>query len=215
MYIVKSPKVLYFLFPVFFEPTDMRRAHIPFELPRTLTQQIKFISPNIYELKAIAKALHCEQDFWSDSNFEDVDHRHQLLADLHRIGGFVGNHIENVIVTLGALGVLIVRRHGVQKCFYSGTAPATYVDSVTKANHQARFYAAQKIGKIVNVSGAGDSFNSGFIAAMIRGHTEPTCVSVGFEAAKSALQSQGAVPKTYFDFEHSCWSKTAHYMDIE
>lgn len=192
----------------------MRRAHIPFDLPRTLTRQIKFISPNIYELNAIAKALQCEEALWSDSNFEDVDHRHQLLADLHRIGGFVNNHIENVIVTLGALGVLIVRRHGVQKCFYSGTAPAKYIND-TKGNNLARFYAAQKIDKIVNVSGAGDSFNSGFIAAMIRGHAEPVCVSVGFEAAKSALQSQGAVPKTYFDLEHSCWSKAASYMDIK
>lgn len=196
----------------------MRRAHIPFELPRTLTRQIKFISPNIYELKAIAKALQCEQDFWSDTNFEDIDHRHQLLKDLHRVGGFVSNHIENVIITLGALGVIIVRRDGAQKCFYSGTAPATYINDTdfrTNGHHQGRFYAAQKIEKIVNVSGAGDSFNSGFIAAMIRGHPEPVCVSVGFEAAKSALQSQGAVPKTYFDFEHYCWSKAAHYTDIK
>lgn len=196
----------------------MRRAHIPFELPRTLTRQIKFISPNIYELKAIAKALRCEHDFWSDTNLEDVDHGHQLLSDLHRIGGFVSNHIENVIVTLGALGVLIIRRHGAQKCFYSGTAPAKYTNDtkfVANGQHQARYYAAQKIDKIVNVSGAGDSFNSGFIAAMIRGNAEPVCVSVGFEAAKSALRSQGAVPKAFFDFEHTCWRKAAHFTDIK
>lgn len=196
----------------------MRRAHIPFSLPLKLTRQIKFISPNIYELKAIAKALKCEDDFWSASNFEDIDHRHQLLTDIHRIGGFVSNHIENVFVTLGSLGVVIVRRHGAEKCFFSGTAPAIFANDtslVSKGHHQARYYAAQKIGKIVNVSGAGDSFCSGFIAAMIRGHAEPVCVSVGFEAAKSALQSQGAVPKTYFDFEHSCWSKAAQYTDIK
>lgn len=194
----------------------MRCAHIPFSLPRQLTQQIKFASPNIHELRSIAIALNYpaeNQSFWDDNYLLDptVD-QSELLKTITQAATFVSEHIDNVVVTLGPLGVLIVGRRSNANCrLYSPTG--AYVSERGQTT-SARFYAARKFNRIVNVSGAGDSFTSGFIAAMIRGNTEGVCVSVGFEAAGSALMSRGAVPDRYFDVQHSCWKSSASFECI-
>lgn len=206
---------------VFFEPTDMRRAHIPFQLPRDLTAAIKFISPNVYELRAIANALGyahknhkhhpssgIDNIFDSTSNLEAVENVDQLLVTLCDMAHFIGDHIDNVIVTLGSLGVLIYRpRATVDTLFYDIINGGKYIagNRPVDGSNACRYYATEKIGKIKNVSGAGDSFTSGFITAAIQGRCERVCIAVGFEAAKSALNATGAVPKRYFDESHSCW----------
>lgn len=192
----------------------MRRAHIPFSLPRQLTKQIKFASPNIHELRSIAIALDYpvdSQSLWDDKHLLDptVDLSH-LLSSIKDVAYFVNDHIDNVIVTLGSLGVLIASRSpSNEHCFYATSG--AYLTGRGETTPSARFYAARKFNRIVNVSGAGDSFSSGFIAAMIHGKVEGVCVSVGFEAAGSALMSRGAVPDRYFDVQHSCWNTSAAF----
>lgn len=194
----------------------MRRAHIPFALPTHLLKQIKFCSPNIYELQAIARALQYNSNHTSDLNL-NVDDRAALLQELKEIGSFVNQHIENVIITLGSLGVLVVRRQQQLPTNSIFDKNFNYIEHQTQGPQQqaaARFYPTNAINKIANVSGAGDSFNCGFITAMINGRPEVKCISVGFEAAKIALMSPGAVAEKYFDFEHSCWTKAATFVDI-
>lgn len=191
----------------------MRCAHIPFSLPRQLTQQIKFASPNIHELRSIAIALDYPADsppFWDDHQLLDptID-QSNLLQTIKQVATFVSDHIDNVIVTLGPLGVLIANRCPNPERRYYG--PSVAYSTARGETVSARFYAARKFNRIVNVSGAGDSFTSGFIASMIRGNAEGVCVSVGFEAAGSALMSRGAVPDRYFDVQHSCWKSSASY----
>lgn len=77
-----------------------------------------------------------------------------------------------------------------------------------------RFYEVNPVTDVVNVSGAGDSFNVGFICAMIRGYNEEICVSVGFESARAALRSSGAVPTEYFKSNHPCWTRAANNRNI-
>lgn len=77
-----------------------------------------------------------------------------------------------------------------------------------------RHYPTKEITTVVNVSGAGDCFTSGFISALVSGESEEVCVSVGFAAAQLALQSQAAVPKNIVDKSHKSWQSRALYNTI-
>lgn len=181
----------------------MRKAHIPFELPAKLIQQIKFISPNIHELNVIAKTMRYEGNY-PDTSMDNCFDK-ETFGDLKKITEFVNEKIENVIVTLGPVGILIARANNPVTSIYDRNG--RYVSSSSKG--QLHFYETKRIKDIVNVSGAGDSFASGFIAAMIQGFPENVCVSVGFEASKCALMSSSPVPSEYFDRNHSCWNNGA------
>lgn len=210
---ILNSKIIFvnFSFPAFFEPTDMRKAMVPFELPKHLTKQIKFISPNIHELNAIAKCLHYAYDYpitSLDNNFSDE----KFFNDLQKITAFVNETIENVIVTLGPIGIMIARKNDSLSAMYDRRG--RYMSEAKSNKSQLRLYETKKIENIVNVSGAGDSFASGFIVSMIQGLAENVCVSVGFEASKCALMSSSPVPSKYFDSNHSCWLNGAVSMNF-
>lgn len=159
----------------------MRKAHKPFELPKHLTQHIKFISPNIHELNVIADRLNYADDYPAtslDTNLIDK----LFFKDLKKITGFVNEHIENVIVTLGPIGILMARKNDSKSALY--VRHGKYIPVTNSNKSQFRLYETQKIQDIVNVSGAGDSFASGFIVSMIKGLSEDICVSVGFEGKR-------------------------------
>lgn len=180
----------------------MRKAHIPFDLPTNLVKQIKFISPNIHELNVIAKCLQYDDDFPTTSSDSDLSDG-KLLNDLKNVTAFVNEKIENVIVTLGPIGILIARKNDSNSAIYD--RGGRYVSEGSSNKSQLHFYETKRIKEIVNVSGAGDSFASGFVVSMIRGLPEDVCVSVGFEASKCALMSSSPVPSKYFDRNHTCW----------
>lgn len=180
----------------------MRKAHKPFDFPKSLTKHIKFISPNIHELNVIANSLHYADDYpitSLDKNLNDD----KFLKDLKKLTEFVNEHIENVIVTLGDIGIMMVRKNDSKNVFYD--RHGRYIPAAKCNKSQFRLYETQKINDIVNVSGAGDSFASGFIVSMVKGLDEDVCVSVGFEASKCALMSSSPVPSKYFDSNHPCW----------
>ncbi|CAG9823377.1 unnamed protein product [Phaedon cochleariae] len=115
------------------------------------------------------------------------------------------NFIDNILVTLGSDGLLIARR---------GSATDNFQENLQLSSEHVRHYPIEEIHDLVNVSGAGDCFSSGFIAAAISGMPEEVCVSVGFAAAKLALQCQAAVPIEMFDKGHECWKTPAKYQTI-
>lgn len=188
----------------------MRIAGKPFSLPSELIGQIKFISPNIFELIEIAKTLNCPTTIPDGIEPENLllSHAHQLKE----LSAEVNNHVDNILITLGAKGMLLVRKQDSQSVFLD--TDDKYVGSEENAKSYWRLYSAKPIDNVVNVSGAGDSFNSGFITAMIRGKSEPICVAVGFQSAVTALRSQAAVPDKYFSDDHSCWMKEAEFNDF-
>lgn len=170
----------------------MRRAHLPFSLPRSLTAQIKYASPNVHELHAIAAAFGVDSALPSST---DVGRIAAIAASVQR-------HIDTVLVTMGSLGVLVASSNNDDPQQAAGCAVV-------------RFYAAPTIATIVNVSGAGDSFASGFVAAQIAGRPEAVCVSVGFASAAAALQSRGAVAERYDAVGAACdWTIAAHFETI-
>lgn len=189
----------------------MRKAHLPFELPSNLTNQIKFISPNIYELNVIAKCFNYAGDYPSTSLDNDLNDE-KYCEDLKKIATFVNEKIENVIVTLGPIGVMIARKKHSPSAIFN--RHGGYIRNAENNRTRLRFYATKRIQEIVNVSGAGDSFASGFVVSMIQGMAEDVCVSVGFEASKCALMSSSPVPGSYFDSRHMCWSNGADWRSL-
>ncbi|XP_050068890.1 uncharacterized protein LOC126557228 [Anopheles maculipalpis] len=195
--------------PVFFEPTDMRIAERPFvsgtnAKKSTLAKRaIKFISPNIHELSQIAQALHYPGPIPTKSMSEYATVT-ELLEDVKPLGMFVNRTIDHVLVTLGHYGVAVFRRTPPTVPFFIG-ATHQYKRVPDDAEPEGRFYPGRKLDRIVNVSGAGDSFTSGFIVAALAGCTEPVCVNVALEAAGCALQVRGAVADQYFNRKAPCW----------
>ncbi|XP_053692878.1 uncharacterized protein LOC128741242 [Sabethes cyaneus] len=187
----------------------MRIASRPFQLSPTSFKVIRFITPNLYELRDIAKTLGYSGTI-RKVEVENVADPRKLLEEVHELATFVTRYVDNVIVTLGSHGVAIIRRTSEKKPFFDRKGHYLKPASATEdGTFQSRFYRARPLQQIVNVSGAGDSFCSGFIAAMLDGQPESVCVNVGFEAACCALGSKGAVAERYFDREHSCWQATS------
>lgn len=193
----------------------MRIADKPFSLPLDLVRQIKFMSPNVYELDAIAQhyhsssllestELHIDQLFRDDPDF---------LVKVNAAAAAVAKYVDCILVTLGANGVLLVRKETGESRFFNAASAYLKPPAHTR-RMQSRFYRVQPVSNVVNVSGAGDSFTAGFLAAMIRAKPEEVCVSVGRESAKAALRSHSAVPAKYFASNHLCWTHTAEFTTV-
>lgn len=205
----------WFFLTAFYEPTDMRKAHKPFSLPLDLVRQIKFISPNVCELDAIAKDCHAPRLL--DSTAVNIDHlfrdNQDFLGQINAAAVAVTDLVDCVLVTLGANGVLVVRKDTGQSRFFDDAG--SYVEPSSAASGvQSKFYTVEPVSNVVNVSGAGDSFTTGFLAAMIRAKSEETCVAVGRECAKAALRSHSAVPANYFASNHHCWNEQAEFISV-
>lgn len=204
-----------FVFSAFYEPTDMHIATKPFNLPKDLVKQIKFISPNIHELNKIATHSGC--DSLLDDDEIDIEKAFgedpQFMKKIQKACKEVSKDIDNIIVTLGSVGVLVTRKNAMG-CSRFFDEKFQYINAPDEMHAQHRFYSAKKLTNIVNVSGAGDSFNVGFITAMINGTSENICISIGMEGAKVALNSKSAVPEKYFGRDHPCWLQPATYKTI-
>ena len=83
----------------------------------------------------------------------------ELLADVKPLGLFVNETIDHVLVTLGHHGVAVFRRTAATVPFFNPSHQ--YAPVPEGGGGSGRFYPAPKLARIVNVSGAGDSFTSG------------------------------------------------------
>jgi pseudouridylate synthase / pseudouridine kinase len=172
-----------FLLSVFFEPTDLKFAGKPFQFPEQLYSAIHYVSPNIYELRTIVSQMGLSYNEQNPSTMtKDV-----LLSHSKELSEIVCSKIRKCIVTLGDSGALI---------------------STKSAHH---YYAVKPITKLVNVSGAGDSFVSGYITAMLKEYPENICVALGFKAANRALMAKSPVPDQYFQ----CFNETVRQCLLE
>lgn len=191
----------------------MRIAVKPFKLPFDLIHQIKFISPNIYELSAIAEYFGCKSLIKTNEDIENVLFEPDLIQIIKEASAEITKHVGTCnVITLGSNGVLLSRK-STPECSSFFTTKSNYI-AIDQTDIQHRLYKVQKIKNIINVSGAGDSFNSGFITAMINGLREDICISVGVESARIAIKSIGPVPDAYFNKDHKCWHIPASHLII-
>lgn len=134
----------------------------------------------------MAQVLEPSQKTYVDSQCEFTE-----IAKLYPV---VSHAIEFMIITMGSKGVITLKNKG-QKDI-------------------ARFYPTKPIGKVENVSGAGDCFASGFIHGMLSGLQEAQCMFLGFEAAKMSLLCRNTVPSN-LDKINSSVFKNAKYELIK
>lgn len=179
----------------------MSIAGKPYELERKCYEQIKFISPNVAELRKIAETLNVR---------DDGDGKRNVFTEISELCDKLQEHIDTIIVTAGSLGVFIHRARDSEGAFFTNNL--TYIGGGAAGLKSCRYYPGKAIDKIVNASGAGDAFCAGFITGMLKHKPEGICVSVGFEAAIAALMSERAVPKTFFDMENQCWKASAKFQ---
>uniref|UniRef100_A0A1B6M7Z3 Carbohydrate kinase PfkB domain-containing protein n=1 Tax=Graphocephala atropunctata TaxID=36148 RepID=A0A1B6M7Z3_9HEMI len=157
--------------PVIFEPTDVKKAAVPFQFE--LWKYLRLITPNIKELWEIATAIGL------DVGIAPEDTSSTSIEEIASMATPLAEHIQTVIVTLGARGVLMVGR-------LEPSAPVT-----------ARYYASTRLDQVTSVSGAGDCLAAGVVSGLLAGMDEPRCVSAGLAAAHDSLQCYSAVPPQF------------------
>lgn len=158
---------------------------------------LKYISPNLNELRFIVKTL----------GFSIPKEPHNIIREACELGRVVANYVDTIFITLGVMGLIIIRKA-------SAGDPLFLNNEDKNSDVQIRHYPTAEMMKLVNVSGAGDCMASGLIYAMLSGKPENICVSVGFAAAKMALQTPSAVPKVLFDKSHESWQQEAACIQL-
>lgn len=182
--------------PVFYEPTDPRKSEKIFKAKNY--SAIKFMTPNLAELRNIAKHFGISATPCADHVSESAEIC-ELLSDKLDL---------TFIVTLGPLGVLIASRREANQFYFNNNK---FIDSDRQGKLLKRHYRTKKLQDIVNVNGAGDCWASGFIAAILDGLSEEQAVDIGFKASLKALYSQGAVPQEMFSIKSIDLSNKAKY----
>lgn len=151
------------------------------------------MSPNLLELKEIANFLGASS---TTSNCETVQEAAFTARQLIK-------YVDNIIVTMGSAGLLVVRRNG--------AAEPLLMNNSKYGEINVRHYSAPDVIDLVNVSGAGDCLVAGLITSMLRGYSEEKSVAIGLAAARAALRSLSAVPQNFNDID---WEKPAYYTTI-
>ncbi|XP_045028924.1 uncharacterized protein LOC116921268 isoform X2 [Daphnia magna] len=172
--------------PVWYEPTDTKKAAKPFTIVGCRSA-IAYTSPNLSELKKIVETiqpgLSCKNDLNLNQTIEEIqDPLTKLCIPLL-------DTAQCIMVTLGKLGMMIVRRGA--KADRLPVAPWQHQpnDEIT-----ATYYSAPTVDHIVSVSGAGDCLAAGFITGIINGWEQDKCAAFGLQAAACSLRHSPAVP---------------------
>ncbi|XP_075158010.1 uncharacterized protein LOC142231280 [Haematobia irritans] len=202
--------------PVFFEPTDLRISGKPFRnLSRTLTQQIRIVTPNYAELENLLEAA-CPE-FKHPKIRPDFGNTEKLLKSVKCMLIYIGHMFDCIVVTLGQHGVVLCLNSSIDPYQCSMFKKHRYiVDTSQPAESNKRiifFPTPYVIKNVVNVSGAGDSFAGGFISGLLKEYTITQSLALGFMAASKALQTASAVPREYFEPGYDKQSQWLKRMD--
>ncbi|KAM9029833.1 uncharacterized protein PRD47_000771 isoform 3-T4 [Ara ararauna] len=97
------------------------------------------------------------------------------------------SHLQCVVVTLGALGILLCGKSLGGSILLCPGAPEQAAAASLCATHYPAVHISRE--EIVNVSGAGDSLMAGILAGILAKHDTDTCVRMGLLAASLSLRS--------------------------
>ncbi|XP_045760810.1 pseudouridine-metabolizing bifunctional protein C1861.05 [Maniola jurtina] len=153
--------------PVFFEPTDRRKAIKPFHGKHSIT----YASPNLMELRAMANFMNPDINVMKTNELDEVVELSKVILKCVRV----------LIVTRGSKGAITIKR--------INNKLEPYVKEL-----DVQVYPAKILNTVENVSGAGDCFASGFIHGILQNLQESQSISIGFETAKQALLIKETVP---------------------
>ncbi|XP_059392848.1 uncharacterized protein zgc:136858 isoform X2 [Carassius carassius] len=163
--------------PVWFEPTDADKACKPF-LSESW-KALSYISPNLAELCTMNHTLGLPTPTEFPRSLEDV------LGCVPALSRPLLEHLNCVVVTLGALGVMVCGEHA------AGTVNLQAQKQKLKGRLCAVHYPALAVSSkgTVNVSGAGDSFAGAMMMGILQGLDTDSCVRMGLLAARTSLLS--------------------------
>ncbi|XP_075066477.1 uncharacterized protein LOC142153103 [Mixophyes fleayi] len=167
--------------PVCYEPTDVDKASKPFTSHSWTA--LRYISPNLRELKSINRTLGYPVDIEVPGELDD------MIEAAIGLSLPLLESLRCVIVTLGADGVLLCGHN----C--EGTLSLRLTDKISGGDLCAVHYPAAPISpeEIINVSGAGDSLMAALLSGVLADLDTDTCVRMGLLAACLSLRSPGPV----------------------
>ncbi|XP_012554630.1 uncharacterized protein LOC100197220 isoform X1 [Hydra vulgaris] len=173
--------------PVWFEPTSVSKASVAFSTKSKL--HINFASPNFNELKAIHTTLSTKKKHpvLQERKFSEDVSLNEVINNCVHYADECAQYVNNLIVTLGKHGVLVLTR-----------APFDEPFSYELVNNalSAKLYPSSKESfslQIKNASGAGDSFVAGVVFGILQKYDADTCIRSGLLAANLSLQSYNAI----------------------
>ncbi|XP_043083149.1 pseudouridine-metabolizing bifunctional protein C1861.05 [Puntigrus tetrazona] len=164
--------------PVWFEPTDADKACKPF-LSESW-KALSYTSPNLAELCTMNHTLGLPTPTELPRSLEDV------LGCVPALSRPLLEHLNCVVVTLGALGVMVCGEHD---------AGTVNLQPQKQKQRKGRLCAihypalAMSSKETVNVSGAGDSFAGAMMVGILQGLDTDSCVRMGLLAARTSLLS--------------------------
>ncbi|XP_016306584.1 pseudouridine-metabolizing bifunctional protein C1861.05 isoform X1 [Sinocyclocheilus anshuiensis] len=163
--------------PVWFEPTDADKACKPF-LSESW-KALSYTSPNLAELCTMNHTLGLPTPTELPRSLEDV------LGCVPALSRPLLEHLNCVVVTLGALGVMVCGEHD------AGTVNLQPQKQKLKVRLCAVHYPALAMSskETVNVSGAGDSFAGAMMVGILQRLDTDSCVRMGLLAARTSLLS--------------------------
>ncbi|XP_026991445.2 pseudouridine-metabolizing bifunctional protein C1861.05 isoform X1 [Tachysurus fulvidraco] len=163
--------------PVWYEPTDADKACKPFVSESW--KALSYTSPNLAELCTMNRTLLLPTPQVLPSSLEDV------LGCAAALSRPLLEHLQCVVVTLGALGVLVCGENE------AGTVSLRPRKHKLKGRLCAVYYPALSVhsDETFNVSGAGDSLAGAIMAGILQGKDTDTCIRMGLLAARLSLFS--------------------------
>lgn len=170
----------------------------PFEaLSKDLLQWIKFITPNLAEMQHIYAFFKKKESQRKEEPV--IPAQEDTLNKLVEYAPYLLDNVETIIVTMSETGIaLLSRREKDSKYFSKG---GRFIPLSGQDSNAGYFFdtghSRLTDQEIRNVSGGGDSFNAGFITAMLNGHNSSYCVAYGMAASLCALRAPSAVPERY------------------
>lgn len=156
--------------------TILAKAKEAHELGCTLSIDINF-SERIWKdrLKAIKTITsYCQYDPLVKISEDDMDRLFEKRLSHEEIFTFFHDHLKvtTVCLTLGSKGVTLSRKH-----------------------KKPLSLPAEKVENILDATGAGDAFWSGFLFAYIKDFTVERCLKIALSLAAIKLQNVGRLPK--------------------
>jgi len=184
---------------VWFEPVSVAKAARVFEAG--VAREVDVVSPNLAELRAMARAARR-----ANGRRADADDVHENENENENENESPGNDendetrddvdalldagIGSVVLTLGALGVVLCRREGNE---------SRITNHASRSRERAPFVrtrvpALPPSAGVRSLVGAGDALVAGSAAALAAGHDLASAVSFGVAAARRAVETDANVP---------------------
>jgi len=182
---------------VWFEPVSVAKAARVFEAG--VAREVDVVSPNLAELRAMARAarrangrradaddVH-ENENENENESPGNDENDETRDD---VDALLDAGIGSVVLTLGALGVVLCRREGNE---------SRITNHASRSRERAPFVrtrvpALPPSAGVRSLVGAGDALVAGSAAALAAGHDLASAVSFGVAAARRAVETDANVP---------------------